>query len=942
MVNIRTITSKMTKSESKDLLDKAQNIIDKNILGDNFKRDKLLKKDKKGTKVKIDGEDAGEIVDGELQATVKTKTKVPKPDEKTDQILFNVKAGGKITPKMLADFNINKMNTKDDILKFIEEVSEKYKKDIGNRKRNVQSQEDTKKLAALLQKDQTKLSNTLLNLKKGETLNAEYILATRELVEASYAKLDILAQKAITGTPDDVLKFRQHMALTSELTKILKGVQTETARALNQFKIQTSGKNRFGSVDLEELNKRDFLIELGGEDEIKGFAKVYLKEIDSGAARVKMVEGIGTATKISQAFSEVFINAILSNPLTHVRNTAGNWITQGIIATEHKLASKLYGGKVEGGLAAYEDVARAFGKTQAYTEMWAAIGRSLKKGEMPSIDSMIQGTKVETREGKFTAGFFNQEAGTVGAKFTDFAGKVLTLNRIPTKFLTVADNYFKNLEYRSELYALAYRDTLEKINNGVLAKDKAAEYLADLVVNPKKSMVEEAFEAAKYSTFQTKLGTRGDILDLGSNLQKLKGNVGPANFIANYYLPFIQTPTNVAGFVMERTPIVNLALKSYRDDLFSKNPARVQKAKAKMMLGTAFFLSVMGMNYGGYATGTSPSLNTKNPSAKFQMKKTFGIGTGTINIPYGDETIRVNVSNVAFDPLAMAFKQAADLSEILQMGFADNDQWQDYLRMLTAFTYSVGENLASSTFMSGVGKAVNDYQSIKQLGAMKGGERILQSMFTSTFVPSIVKQGGKTIDFIQGENYQKLAVEFDEYFLKTLRYNDLNKQYDLLGDPVENWGAYTFEKKDPIRDELRNTKVEILPVKRSKVFSANKAGLTANVEYTSDELSFLQQRSGEYTKLILENLFETDEYLDNDNFYKQSLIKKSVSKARAAAYNDMIGVEFEDSLGAWDNAEATAERLNEEKLKIFEDKVITSNFGSPLIKTFDEYAGSEE
>ena len=112
------------------------------------------------------------------------------------------------------------------------------------------------------------------------------------------------------------------------------------------------------------------------------------------------------------------------------------------------------------------------------------------------------------------------------------------------------------------------------------------------------------------------------------------------------------------------------------------------------------------------------------------------------------------------------------------------------------------------------------------------------SMFTSTFIPSIVKQGGKTIDFIQGENYQKLAVEFDEYFLKTLRYNDLNVQYDYLGDKVENWGAYTFEKKDPIRDELRKTKVEILPVKRSKVFSANKAGMTANVEYTSDELSF--------------------------------------------------------------------------------------------------------
>ena len=938
MVNPRLITSKLTKAESKDLLDKAQGFIDRNIKGEKFKRDELLKKKskRKRTRVKIDGEDAGETVDGELVGNVKTRTKVPKPDEKTDQILFNVKAGGKITPKMLADFNINKINTKGDILKFIEEVSQKYKKDIGNRKRGVQSQEDTKQLANLLQKDQTKLSATLLNLKKGETLNAEYILATRELVEASYAKLDKLAQKAITGTPDDILAFRQHMALTSQLTKILKGVQTETARALNQFKIPTSGKNRFGNVNLDELNKRDFLIEIGGEDEIRGFAKVYLKEIDSGTARVKMVENIGTATKIADAFSEVFINAILSNPLTHVRNTAGNWITQGIIATEHKLASRLYGGKAEGGLAKYEDIARAYGKTQAYTEMWGAIGRSLKKGEMPTIDSMIQGTKVETRAGKFTADFFNQDAGSVGAKFTDFTGKVLTLNRIPTRFLTVADNYFKNLEYRSELYTLAYRKTLSKIDEGTLSKDKAAEYLADLVVNPTKSMVDEAFEAAKYSTFQTKLGTRGDILDKGADIQRFKGKLGPANFIANYYLPFIQTPTNITGFVMERTPGVNLLLKSYRNELFSNNPARVQKAKAKMMLGSAFFLTVMGMNYGGVATGTSPSMNTKNPSAKYGMKKTLGINSGTINIPYGDETIRVDVRNVAFDPLAMAFKMAADFSEILQMGFADNDQWQDYLRMLTAFTYSVGENLASSTFMSGVGNAISDYQSIKQLGG-RGLKRVGQKMFTSTFVPGIVRQGAQIVDVAQGQKDQTIAVEFKEYFQKTLRYNELNKQYDYLGDRVENWGVYTTEKKDPIRDELRKTKVEILPVKRSKVFSGGKSGLTANVEYNSEELSFLQKRSGEYTKIILENVIGSDEYQDNDNFYKQALIKKSVSKARSAAYNDMIGVEFRDSLGSWEKSEETATRLNDEKLRILENKVITSNFGEPLTTPFASY-----
>ena len=57
--------------------------------------------------------------------------------------------------------------------------------------------------------------------------------------------------------------------------------------------------------------------------------------------------------------------------------------------------------------------------------------------------------------------------GSNWCRLLDLAGKILTLDRIPTKFLTVADNYFKNLEYRSELYAMAYRQTLQKIDDGV-------------------------------------------------------------------------------------------------------------------------------------------------------------------------------------------------------------------------------------------------------------------------------------------------------------------------------------------------------------------------------------------------------------------------------------------------------------------------------------------
>ena len=924
MVNIRAVGKAFTKEETKKLLEDSQKIITEESLGKDFKRNKLINSDKK-QKVKIDGQPE-EMVDGQLQTKIKTGVKVPKPDERTDQILFKVKTG-KITPTKLADFNIDKIKSEGDILKFIEEVSESYKKDIKLRKRGVKTNEDTQALADILQKDPKKLSATLLNLKKGQTLNAEYILATRELVEASYAKLDELAVKAISGTPDDVLNYRQHMALTAELHKVLKGVQTETARALQQFQIPTRTK-KFTNVNLDELNKQELLIELGGEEQIRGMAKLYLKS-GTKAERTNLVQGIGTVTKFSEAVSEVFINAILSNPITHVRNTAGNWITQAIIQLERGIESKLFNNVLEGGAAEFEDLAKAFGRTQATQEMWSAMGKSFKN--IDKIESAIQGSKTEVRQGKFTAQNFNLQKGQ-GAQFFDMAGRILTLDRIPTKLLTYSDNFFKNREYRSEIYAEALRDTAKKVHEGVLDKNDAAAYLADFVVNPTKEVVERAREAALYSTFQTKMGTRGDFLDAGAHIQKLKNNTGVLNFFANYYLPFIQTPTNVAGFALERTPFLNLALKRYRDDLFSNDAARVGRAKAKMALGTAFYTTVMGMTYGGYATGTSPELGTdfKMDGSKRALKKALGVNDGTINIPYGDETYRISVRDTLFDPVAMMFKMGADLAQIAHMGFTDNDQWQDYLRVVTSFIYSAGENLASSTFMSGVGKFMDDYQSFEQLGLQKGLVRWGQNIGQS-FIPTGVKQIGKVVDFVQGETSQRIAVEFDEYVKKALGYNDLNKEYDILGDENETWSLYAKEKKGPLRDVLRTTQSEIRPVKRSKPFTKN--GISISVEYTSDELRFLQKRSGDYAKQGLTELINTVDYKDNeDNFYRQYLIKNVFSNAREAAYNDLVG----SGANPYSNAEEAANRIDAEAQTKFAESILTKNLGKPILGNYFE------
>ena len=944
MANLKTITKEFTK----ELLPDAQKIIDEKIKGPKLKNKK--KPQTEGDSIKNQ--------ELSVEKSLKEKNlKEPKPVtiDKAEKMLFTKES--KIKPSKLIDFNISKFETRDDILKFIDEVSVQMKTSIDKQKRGVQTNEATKEMAQLLQVNSKDLKESLLKIKPGQTLNAETILAARELLLAAMNKMDELAIAAKAGGTEDLFAFRQHMALTSELQKIIKGVQTETGRALQQFKIPVRDK-AFTARNLDDLNRDQLIMDLGGEEAIRNLAKTYLKA-NTSKARATLTEKTGLITRTQDALAEIFINAILSNPMTHVRNTAGNWITQGILMQERKIAGKFFSDASQtGGVAEFEAIAKAYGKTQAASEMWAAIGRELADGKMPTIKNQMSGSKIEVRPNKASAEHFGMKEGGL-ATGVDVLGNILTLGRIPTKMLSVSDNYFKNLEYRSEIYALAYRETIELVQSGVVSKANAAEYLANRVVNPPEAHVKRAMEITLESTFQTKLGTRGDILDMGAGLQKMKSRAGWFTFISNYYLPFIQTPANVVGMTMERTPGLNMVLTSYRNDLSGANGLAAQQlAKSKMATGSLFYLTVMGMTFGKpfgvSTTGTSPEIgvNFKNKYNKSDMKKLLGIQSGTINIPYGDETLQINLTGN--DPIAMAFRQASDLASIMQYGFKDNDQAKDFLNMLTAFTLSVGENIESSTFMAGIGKAVNDYQNYKQLGFTKGLEKQTKSM-VSAFVPTGVRQAMKLVN----EDNNKIAITIDEYITKNLYDASLPKDYDLLGDEIERFGLISFRKEDPIRNEILNSGVELNKVDRR--FSYQEDGLSTSIEYTSEELSFMKQRSGKYFKEILGQVFTKDEYNDPtlDQYVKHEYIKKAHAAAKSAAKADLLFnsddssedyIEYPeyivddeqmeitvDALGAYDKSLDLRGRIQSEIRSNLLNEIRTKQQGQPLSQAEDQY-----
>ena len=78
-------------------------------------------------------------------------------------------------------------------------------------------------------------------------------------------------------------------------------------------------------------------------------------------------------------------------------------------------------------------------------------------------------------------------------------------------------------------------------------------------------------------------------------------------------------------------------------------------------------------------------------------------------------------------------------------------------------------------------------------------------------------------------------------------------------------GYLDKRKKGPHLDALKETQTEVLPVRRAKTFTKNN--LSVNVEYTSDELRFLQKRSGDYARENVNQLLENSEYLEAEDIF---------------------------------------------------------------------------
>lgn len=615
-----------------------------------------------------------------------------------------------------SDFNMDRIDTPEDVKEMINAFSETFKKAHKSATGGKQSHAQTAELAQELGAGK----ETMKRMFQGTDNLAANVLAHRSLLTASAERVTTLAKLATTGDATAILALRKQVTLHATIQAEMKGVQTEIARALGQYRITAK------SVDLA-VNERDELLEaMGGHSVNVEFAKKLAAITD--AKTLNAVVRRGALARTNSAVLEVYINGLLSGPSTHVVNAMGNGLVA-LISPAERLGAAAIGkvlrskdaitgkemgirifGMMEGLLDAVRmsgDGARALlnaGKKTAKGDFKGAraeidenideFGGSIRVAltDEPQLDTAAF-KSTELKQQGITAENFDLDPSTLMGKSMDVLGSVV---RLSGRALLTSDELFKSVHYRGEMKAQAYR----MANLEGLEGDAAFKRMGELIENPTPELRAQAMSAAREGTFTTPVGP------IGKSVTELADKT----VVGRYLMPFIRTPINLMKYVGTRTPVLNLMSKNVRAE-FAAGGAR----RDLMVSKTAFGGSMYAL--GGYMAGQG--LITGGGEKDQAAERVGGIQQYSIKV--GDKYHSFS----RMDPFGMFLGISADLSLLAgQIGE------EEYTELASIGMLAISRNLISKQYLA---NAVDFFDSVNS-----GSERKMTRWINrqaSSFIP---------------------------------------------------------------------------------------------------------------------------------------------------------------------------------------------------------------
>lgn len=582
-----------------------------------------------------------------------------------------------------------------------------------------------------------------INLKK---LAAEYgqgglaskIVAGRKLtIQSAIAVRDAMS-KAAEGGEAEIVAYAEAKARHLMIMESLSSVTAEAGRALRAFQ-EISGME--GSEGAQSLG--EFLKKQTGKDLFQLQEEARLGQtLETPQAVSKFINDSAKPSFVDMAL-EIWINALLSGPKTHIKNMLGNMsvalysIPETALASGVGAARNLLGDK-EAGVTAGEAKARLFGLMQGSKDGVVAAAKAFK-----TEASAIGDTTIEQR------------------KMQAIPGKLGQAVRLPGRFLTAEDELFKSIAMRQELNAVAYRTAA---NEG-LKGDAFNARLADIVLNPSEEVMKQTKEAAEYQTFTNTLG------DTGRALQSL-ANSHP---LMKLIIPFIRTPTNILKYAGERTPL-GLFSAEVRDNLAGKNGKVMQDTQiARISLGTSVGVASFALADQGLLTGNGPS----DPAKKAMLRMTGWA-------PYSVKIGNTYYSYQWLDPMSSVIGMSADAADLAKSG---NDADMDFPKIASMIFAATSKNILSKLSLRGASDLIQ-----AATDPDRYGDKYIQNVLSSV-VPSIVSQAASAEDPVLRQ--ARTTIDSLKARIPGLR-EDLLPKRDVWGEPIISGGSLGPDFVSPV------------------------------------------------------------------------------------------------------------------------------------------------
>jgi len=494
----------------------------------------------------------------------------------------------------------------------------------------------------------------------GSAANGEDILAGM-LAAVSLTKNTqgafLKARGMIDGPEKDALLKRaaQMASMEGQLYANLSAAGSEAGRSLYVLQ-QAQQQLGAGAIATRAAQIQSlFGAETTKDIEHLGIAYLALKSPHQRAAFVKQ----GFVARSMDVMAEAFINSILSNPVTHIVNVAGN---AGFMATRMvetaiaggigKVRSKITGNADR--VYAREAIGEAQGVYEGFVDALLVAGKALAKEEAGDL-----ATKLDVRRPKAIG-----NTGDIAEIYNQFrngnvvAGAVNTLGvtvRMPGRFLLAEDEFFKAIGYRmglrKEAYAHAGRVYDEAIAAGKTPQDAMAMAAIErnrILTDPPASTVKEIQDAAREMVFQK------DLTGAMKGFQEATQHP-----LAKLFVPFVKTPSNIIKAVVERTPVVNLLSSDIRDALRAggrqADIALSKLAMGSMIMGTFAYMAKTGGQDGNVViNGNGPS----DPNVRKAWLRR-GFLPYSVSVKQEDGTYK-SITYNRFDPASGLLGIAAD------------------------------------------------------------------------------------------------------------------------------------------------------------------------------------------------------------------------------------------------------------------------------------------